>query len=194
MIGAITVVAGVCYGPGGAPLAFVNPLIRLPEFMLGMAAGLAFAEGWRPNIDVRLPVGILVLLCLVDGLLHLPKPLMDPVLASVFVAIVVASAGSDVAGTRSRLTIRGLVYAGEVSFCFYLVHELVIVDAAPYISGPAAVVVDLVAGAVLATVVHHLVELPCQRRLRPGGRLEARARLIRGSAPNWPTAAIRQLG
>lgn len=114
-----------------AALAFVNPLIRLPEFMLGMGAGLAFAEGWRPNLKVRLPVALLVLLCLVAGLLHLPKPLMDPVLAPIFVAIVVAFAGSDVAGERGRLTRRGLVYAGEVSFCFYLVHELVIVNVAP---------------------------------------------------------------
>jgi peptidoglycan/LPS O-acetylase OafA/YrhL len=164
----------------GAALAFVNPLIRLPEFTLGMAAGLAFAEGWRPNLDVRLPVALLVLLCLVAGLLHLPEPLMDPVLAPIFVAIVVAFAGSDVAGERGWLTRRGLEYAGEVSFCFYLVHELVIVNVAPYISGLAAVVVDLVAAAMLAAAVHHLVELPCQRWLRPGGGLEARARLIRG--------------
>ena len=67
----------------------------------------------------------------VGGLPHLPKPLMDPVLAPVFVAIVAASAGSDVAGTRSRLTSRGLVYAGEISFCFYLVHGLVIVKCCP---------------------------------------------------------------
>jgi len=179
VVGAIVVVAATCYSPGGATLAFVNPLIRLPEFMLGMAAGLAFAQGWRPNIDVRLPAAILALLYLAGGLLHLPKPMMDPVLAPVFVAVLVASAGSDVAGTRSWLTRPGLVYAGEVSFCFYLVHELVIINAAPYISGPVAVVVDLVAAAILAAGVHHLVELPCQRWLRPGGRLEARARLIR---------------
>ncbi len=179
VIGAIAVVAATSLGPQGATLAFVNPLIRLPEFMLGMAAGLAFAKGWRPNIDVRLPVALLVLLYLAGGLLHLPKPMMDPVLAAVFVAIVVASAGSDVAGRRSWLTSRGFVYAGEVSFCFYLVHELVIVNVVPYVSGPAAVVVDLVAAAMLAAVVHHLVELPCQRWLAPGGRLEANARLIR---------------
>lgn len=179
-IGAIVVVAATCYSPGGATVAFVNPLIRLPEFMLGMAAGLAFAEGWRPNIDVRLTLAILVLLYLGGGLLHLPKPTMDPVLAPVFVAIVVASASSDVAGTRSWLTSRGLVYAGEASFCFYLVHELVIINLAPYISGPGAVVVDLVVSAMLAAVVHHLIELPCQCWLRPGGRLGARVWLPRG--------------
>jgi peptidoglycan/LPS O-acetylase OafA/YrhL len=183
VIGAVVVVAATVYGPGGATLALVNPLIRLPEFMLGMAAGLAFAEGWRPRIDVRLPVAILVLLYLAGGLLHLPKPMMDPVLAPVFVAIVVASAASDAAGTRSLLTSRALVYAGEVSFCFYLVHELVIINVAPYLSGPAAVAVDFVAAAILAAVVHHLVELPCQRWLRPGGGLEERARMIRSTRP-----------
>lgn len=191
VIGAIVVVAATLYGPGGATLAFVNPLIRLPEFMLGMAAGLAFAEGWRPNIDIRTPVAILVLLYLAGGLLHLPKPMMDPVLAPVFVAIVVASAGADIAGRRSWLTSRGLVYAGEVSFCFYLVHELVIVNVTPYVSGPAAVVVDLMAAAVLAAVIHHLVELPCQRWLAPGGRLAMRARSIhagrRGPAAVQPS-------
>lgn len=81
------------YGPGGATLTLVNALIRLPEFLLGMAAGLAFAEGRRPNLDVRLPVALPVLL---------------------------------VPAHQSRLGVcRG------VSFCFYLVHELVIVKCCP---------------------------------------------------------------
>jgi peptidoglycan/LPS O-acetylase OafA/YrhL len=185
VIGAVAVVTATSYGVDGATLALVNPLIRLPEFMLGMAAGLAFSNGWRPKIDTRLPVAILVLLYLAGGLLHLPKPIMDPVLAPAFVAIVLATASADVAGTRSWLTSRGLVYAGEVSFCFYLVHELMIVNIAPYVSGPAAVVLDFAAAAMLAVVLHHLVELPCQRWLRPGGIAEARARLLsRTRAPS----------
>lgn len=74
VIGAITVFAGVCYGSGGAALAFVKPLIRLPEFMLGMAPRLAFAEGWRPSLDVRLPVARPVPLCLSVVCLICPNP------------------------------------------------------------------------------------------------------------------------
>jgi peptidoglycan/LPS O-acetylase OafA/YrhL len=117
-------------------------------------------EGWRPKIDVRLPLAILVLLYLAGGLLHLPKPMMDPVLAPVFVTIVAASAGSDATGTVGWLISRALVYAGEVSFCC-LVHRLVMINVAPYLSGLAAVVIDFVAAAGLAALVHDLVELPC---------------------------------
>ncbi len=111
--------------------AFVNPLIRLAEFMLGMAARLAFAEGWRPNLDVRLAVALPVLLCPLGGLL-LPRPRAHD-------------------RQMLPLTSPGRLRSSSILW-----------------------------PAMLAAVVHHLVESPCQRRLRPGGRVEARARLIRG--------------
>ena len=66
------------------------------------------------------------------------------------------------------------MYAGQVSFGFYLVHELVIINGEPYWSGWAqskTTAVLLLLGVLtlaflLATALHEWVERPCQRLIR----------------------------
>ena len=76
--------------------------------------------------------------------------------------------GDPVSGTRMR---RLLVYLGEVSFAFYLVHELVIFGAvaAPWgalaaggVRGLILMGVSLALGVFLAIAAHHLVERPAR--------------------------------
>jgi peptidoglycan/LPS O-acetylase OafA/YrhL len=167
-LASIVVVVACFHGAGARDFVFVNPLMRLPEFTLGMAAGVAFSEGWRLTFRLRAPLVTLVVLCTAVVALRLPAPMMDALLPLGFVAIVVVSASADAAGVRGWLTHRYLVYAGQVSYCFYLVHEMVIVNTRAYVSGPPAVLLDGLVAAAAAVALHHVVELPGQRWLRPG--------------------------
>ena len=148
-------------------LVYTDPLIRLPEFLLGMAAGIAFAEGWRPRISLRNAVaalaGLYVVLCLVQA----PGPLLDAVTPLLFVAIVLAAATDDLIGAQGWLSHPWLVYAGQVSFCFYLVHEIVIINVRQIVDGPPGALLCLIIASAAAVALHHFVELPLQRRVLP---------------------------
>ncbi len=156
--------------PAWGNIITTNPLLRLPEFMLGMAVGLAFRQGWRPRIDLRVALGALVAIYVVALAVHLPDAYMDPILPLDFVAIILAAATLDLSGSRSWLTSRWMIYAGQVSFCFYLVHERVIVGLRSHIGGLAGSVLMLLVAALAAVALHHLVEVPGQRLLRPRGK------------------------
>ena len=147
-------------------LVYTNPLIRLPEFLLGMAAAVAFVDGWRPRITMRAATIALLGTATLMAAVHAPGPLLDVVAPPIFLAIVAGAATSDIQATPGWLAHPWLVYAGQVSFCFYLVHELVIVNLRAVWSGPVGALAALVASAVSAVALHHLVERPCQRWLR----------------------------
>jgi len=186
-VAAILVIAGVVVSQvtGQAAwnnLVYTDPLIRLPEFLLGMAAGIAFADGWRPQIRMASAVGAFVVFYVVLCLVQAPGPMLDAVTPLAFVAIVIAAATADVGGVQSWLTHPWLVYAGQVSFCFYLVQKIVIVNVRQISGGGLATLVSLIGAAAAAVALHHFVELPMQRRLRP------RTRPCGGSgrSSNWP--------
>lgn len=160
--------AAVAVIAGADPYA--NPLSQLNEFLIGMIAGSAFVSGWRPAIDLPLAVAAAVTLFLVVSVAGVPGEAWDALFAPVFAAVLLAAARRDLAGNPGGLSSRWLVYAGEVSFCFYLVHELVIVNLRPHMTGPAAVPIALIGSCVLAVALHHLVELPAQKLLRPAGK------------------------
>jgi peptidoglycan/LPS O-acetylase OafA/YrhL len=162
------VVAGFVTAAGFDPYA--NPLAQLNEFLVGMIAGAAFAGGWRPAIDLRVAGAGTVLLYVAVRAVKAPGGGYDALFAPAFAAILLAAARRDVAETGGWLASRWLVYAGEVSFCFYLVHEMVIVNLRPHMTGAGAVPVALIGSCVLAIALHHLVELPSQRLLRPAGK------------------------
>jgi peptidoglycan/LPS O-acetylase OafA/YrhL len=170
LLGAAGAVAGgLRAGPAG-DMAFTFPLLRLPEFVLGVAAGLLVTDGWRPRINLPLAAGAVVAIYLVLEELAAPKPLADAVLPLPFCALILAAASADLSGRPGwLLTRRPCVYAGEISFCFYLVHYAVIVLVARHLHGVGAAGVDLVVSALGAALLHHLVEIPAQRLLR-GGR------------------------
>lgn len=103
----------------------MNPVIRLPEFLLGIAVGMVFIQardrGRRPP-DYLAPMALLALLSLVAlgrqtlGPL-LPNGLLDPCFALVVYGL---------AWERSRiakmLALPALVLLGEASYALYILH------------------------------------------------------------------------
>jgi peptidoglycan/LPS O-acetylase OafA/YrhL len=100
-----------------------NPLVRLPEFVLGVCAGQLFSRvgglGARAPRIFAITIGVLALSLLLVQLLPYPvanSGCMDPLLAVVLVCL-----ASDNPVTRffSR---PWLVRLGQSSFCLYMVH------------------------------------------------------------------------
>jgi peptidoglycan/LPS O-acetylase OafA/YrhL len=146
--------------------AYHSPLARLGEFLLGMAAGAAFANGWRPRLPLWAPVGAIVGGLLVSYVLPYPTP--NQLMALSALVLILFAASRDVSGRTGWLRNPVLVFAGEVSFAFYLVHELVILNVAPIIALPtwADLLIITVVSAGAATALHLLVERPANQWLR----------------------------
>ena len=157
--------------------AFTNPLIRSGEFVLGVLLAVLVESGWRPRWPF-LPAA--VLLVIVAGVVSArsgvwAQSVVDVILMPFF-ALVILTAGllADLRGRTGLLQRRWLTYCGEVSFGFYLVHELVILNLAPHLPGTtrldrvSSLVVLMVVACLSAVLLHHGVERPAQRRIRAG--------------------------
>ena len=81
--------------------------------------------------------------------------------------LIMSAARADPTGVGLRvLRNRWLVVAGQVSFAFYLVHELVITNLRHTMGlGAPAAVVMLVVSLALAVALHFGVERPAQRQV-----------------------------
>ncbi len=151
---------------GSADAVYTFPPLRFGEFLLGVAAALELRRGRRAptaGLAVLAVVGLLV-----AGLVRDRFPLPDIGAALTFLAVVVWAAQRDLDGADGLLTKRALVFAGEVSFAFYLVHELVLLNVAHVtgLDGWAADVVLVPSAVLAALLLHAVVERPCERRLR----------------------------
>jgi peptidoglycan/LPS O-acetylase OafA/YrhL len=161
---------------GHAPLTVIwsiywFPPARLPELVAGMALARLVAAGRVPRIPVavagvlwlgaaalvlRVPIGLLY-----GGLTLVPTLLL-----------LSAAAQRDMAAGRNLLAWRPLVWAGEVSYAFYLVHNLVLGTLHEVLDPLSGVEVVPVAGfgfcvaAFAAWVLHDTVEVPARNRLR----------------------------
>ena len=150
-----------------------NPLLRLPEFVLGVALALLVRHGaWRgPRLEASLafalagyflsreiPGGYGYAACTVIG----------------FSCLIAAAAVADATGAPSMWRRAWLVRLGELSFAFYMVHFLVIRCASFLLRGHAplsgraglavAVAVFSVALA-LSWILYERVELPGRRAI-----------------------------
>jgi peptidoglycan/LPS O-acetylase OafA/YrhL len=174
---ALTTAAAVGFGlhsPAADVYAYTNPLIRSGEFVLGVLLAVLVEKGWRPRLPL---VPCVTALLVVAGSLsvgpgRLRQSVVDILLDPFFALVILAAALADLGGRKGVLQWRGLTYLGEVSFGFYLVHELVIVNLAPHLPdvsradhATSLAVIGLAAlGSAMA--LHHLVELPCQSGIR----------------------------
>lgn len=161
-------------------LVYVFPGVRMMEFVLGIALVALFRSGSLPRIPVALAWSSLgagwVLSATVPASLAVVAVTVVP-----FCLLILAYAGRDVDAPGTTLwSSRTLVWLGEISFCFYLVHQLVIrvfVSEAgrPWLAASTGVrslkVLALIAvvSLVAAWLLHVAVEKPCDRFLR-GGR------------------------
>ncbi len=156
-----------------------TPLLRLPEFVLGVTLALLVKSGaWMP-LRLRYTVPLAVVGYALSEAPAVPGTDVHPGLAATvgFYALLVASlAVADARGRSTFLSARPLWQElGRVSFAFYLVHLLVIAsvssawpDGHPELPWRQAVPLALAAFGIalgLAFAMHKWVEIPAQRWL-----------------------------
>jgi peptidoglycan/LPS O-acetylase OafA/YrhL len=160
--------------------AYMNPLVRAGEFVLGVGLGLALRDGWIPRVRLTVAwsaVAAAAGCALLAGVLWgwpVPRGFADVVAIGPLALVLMAYAGRDLIGRRTWLSSQWAVYLGQLSFAFYLVHQLVLDLVLKRIlpmdtpSQPALLLgaaVALAMSVVAAMAVHHLVELPAQQLL-----------------------------
>lgn len=164
-----------------------TPLLRLPEFVLGMTLALMLKRGeWMP-LRLSIAVPLAVAGYALSEAPMLPGTDIHPGLAGTvgFYALLVAALANADARGRSTFLARPLWQElGRVSFAFYLVHLLVIAsvssawpDGHPELPWRQAVPLALAAFAIalaIAWALHKLVEIPAQRWLLRFDRSRAR--------------------
>jgi peptidoglycan/LPS O-acetylase OafA/YrhL len=157
---------------GESRVLFMQPALRLSEFVTGVVVAVAVKGGWRPRIPVPVAVTVLAMLALALSVPRgdLPGALPEVILLPAFAVLIASTATADLAGLPGILQCPWVVYAGKVSFAFYLVHDplldLLLTFLTPFPSRASGVAYTLGAAAVsfaVAAVVHHLVERPAQR-------------------------------
>jgi peptidoglycan/LPS O-acetylase OafA/YrhL len=106
---------------------YVFPPVRLLEFVLGILMALIVKAGRWPRIPVRATGLLLAVAYAVTP--YFPGD-AEPVAVTVvpFALLIPAVACADLAGRRSVWATGPVVWLGEVSFAFYLIHQSVIVD------------------------------------------------------------------
>ena len=169
------VVYGSHIGSSWEYIDFTFPVVRSGEFFVGVAAALALRRGIRLPAGIGLAaVGVSVLAVMVaPGWTPLPDVLLDPL----FLAVIVLAAQRDLAGRRGMFTRSAAVYAGGISYAFYLVHQFAIVEVkADLGTGVGVALLSLAVAILAAAAVHHGVE-------RPGRRLLMTSRARRQAVP-----------
>jgi peptidoglycan/LPS O-acetylase OafA/YrhL len=183
------VAAGIsAFAPTSADLAgYANPLVRGGEFMLGMVLGMEVRAGWRPRIGrpevlafAVVPLSVMAWVWHAGGT-HTRYGALDAAMVAPFALAILWYAMRDLDGRPSVMRSPTAVYLGRLSFCFYLTHVLVAMLTMHYLGMPGAVggavarfVADLVLAIVAAAVVHHLVEVPAERRILARARRRVR--------------------
>ncbi len=167
---------------------WVLPLSRLPEFVAGMLLARVVRAGRWPGVDWR-AVALVAAACYVAAA-HLPTGLRLVAGTVVPLALLIpALAATDLAGRHTVVAGRTAVYLGELSFAFYLVHELVLRALAKLVgvghgqlAGTGLSLAALGTAVAASALLHHLVELPGMRLLA-GGRRDERRPGAREAAP-----------
>ncbi|SBT37568.1 acyltransferase family protein [Micromonospora auratinigra] len=174
----------------------IFPVARSLEFWTGVAAAELLRRGrWRgPNLTVASLLFVVV--WFVAGQ-WIPAEFWAALLAVAYLLVIAAAAEADVRGRWTPWRSRPMVWLGEVSFAFYLVHVLVMTTVLRLTGywgqglrgwwGPIFALGFLVVNLLLAAALHRWVELPMMRRLGPSRR--ARARSAPAPAPSVPAPA-----
>ncbi|MFD5317787.1 acyltransferase family protein [Streptomyces sp. NPDC127098] len=117
-------------------LAYVFPVSRLPEFLIGMLLARLIAEGWRPP-----RLRHVAALPFVTVLLTLQMPAVftfGPLSAGPVALVVAALAHRDLLGRGRWLSSDWMVAAGERTYACYLSHYVVIMYVTQLVAGPGA--------------------------------------------------------
>ncbi|GAA3050045.1 hypothetical protein GCM10020000_33410 [Streptomyces olivoverticillatus] len=153
-------------------MLYMLPPARLIEFVAGIALALLVKNGsWRgPGLTASLALSLVT----VFGLTHvMPFNFRWSACTVIpFTLTVAAAARADVGGEPSPFRNRYIVYLGEISFAFYLVHEIAIFSANHFLTThhvvlPLTLHMGLVFAVSLigAVLLHEYVEKPGVRLL-----------------------------
>ncbi|MEU5696796.1 acyltransferase [Actinosynnema sp. NPDC020468] len=149
---------------------YVFPVTRALEFALGMVLARVVREGLWPRLALWQASLFAVVGYVGSG--YLPDSFSYVAGTVIPLAVLIATAAAaDVAGARSPWRGRTAVFLGEISFAFYLVHQIVIrmAESALHLGGrglPVAIGTSvglLLVSLVAAWVLHRVVELPAMR-------------------------------
>jgi mycarose O-acyltransferase len=155
------------------------PPVRALEFVLGILLARVVAAGRWPRVGL-VPAFALAVAGYVIALYE-PYLAGSAGLATIWTApLIAAAATADRRQTTSVFRNRTVVFLGEISFAFYMVHWITIVTAAELLGtrtfslGVGALISlgVLAAAGVIATVLYLCVEKPLVRRFgrhKPGG-------------------------
>lgn len=149
----------------------VFPLVRLPEFVIGVCLGSLMARGWAPRIP--LAVAWVLAAAGVVAAMFAPYALSRYAVTLIpFAVLVVALASADLRGSRVFTSSKWMVRLGDWSYCFYLIHLVVImvtISVASRVGLPiwATLAVALVGAVLAASLLHTRVEKRAEKILRP---------------------------
>ena len=153
----------------------LNPLVRLPEFLLGMGAGALFLH--LPARARTWPIFTAAALLLVAVATRnlIPYPILHSGLLAPIFALLILGLATQPAWTRA-LSIPPLILLGEASYSLYLLHTVPIVlltfqmrlGNSPHIH--TIVAAYLVGICLVSIAVYLLIENPLRRLLRPRSR------------------------
>jgi peptidoglycan/LPS O-acetylase OafA/YrhL len=151
-----------------------NPLLRLPEFLVGVFAGRLFLAA-NKNQKLATPLVVLgvaavMMLVLLAG--RIPRPLVSAgFLSPAFAAIVYGLALQP--RWAALLEKRVLVLLGDASYSLYLLHTTVISavsERVPDLQWAIRVSTAFLAAVAASLLSYYLVEEPCRMVLRPKTR------------------------
>jgi peptidoglycan/LPS O-acetylase OafA/YrhL len=156
----------------------IFPVVRSFEFWVGVAAAELMLRGrWRgPGLLVS--TGIFVAIW-VASMEWIRAELWTTVLAFGYILVIAAAARADTTGRWSPWRSRPMVWLGEVSFAFYLVHVFLIKAILRFTGhpggfsgwrGPVVTIGLLVVSLLAAWLLFRFVETPMMRVLGPRRR------------------------
>ena len=151
-----------------------NPVVRLPEFMVGMFAGRLFLRGsvkdGLGSISIFCGTAIIVLITALAR--AIPNPLISAGFLSPAFAAIIFGVAQQPRWTRF-LALKPLVLLGEASYSLYLLHSFVIqhaFDATTHLPHAVQVMICIVAAIGASLIAYVLIEEPARRLLRPKAR------------------------
>ena len=166
---------GLVLAANGANVyAYHLPIVRIGEFIIGIALALALRDGvrlpFRSLCLAGVTTAVMVMVCLRTGQLTTVSGIL---MVPAFAWLIYACAQADLDGVRGVLRLKLLEHLGITSFAFYLVHELVLLNLKPLpwphgskLVNLATVIVLWVICQAAAELLYRGVERPAQRRIR----------------------------
>jgi len=163
---------------------YIFPLMRLPDFLFGVLLGLIYRQQdtissqpkWTARTGTIFEVGAL---CLLIGAVllspHLPQSLRFGAMLMPFWGAVIYVFSWQRGFVSKALSVRPLVFLGEISFSFYMCHQLIIRYVANYPTGHKATI-SLIAAIIMSYCMYLLYEEPARKYVRNTLEVAFRAR------------------